>query len=118
VSTTESTRAKLRPEIKQRWLEALRSGRYEQGGGRLRDRGDHYCVLGVLCDLAVEDEQVTWEPAEDDFTCGSFVCFPPPRLRAWAWEHYSSEVENHLFNLNDGNFASFTQIADYIEANL
>ncbi len=36
--------------IKAKWLDALRSGKYEQGAKRLR-RNDAYCCLGVLCDL-------------------------------------------------------------------
>jgi hypothetical protein len=35
---------------KQEWINALRSGRYEQGSGSLRV-GDTFCCLGVLCDL-------------------------------------------------------------------
>ena len=44
----------MKPEIKERWLIALRSGNYQQGKGQLKD-GDRYCCLGVLCDI-VKDE--------------------------------------------------------------
>ena len=37
-------------DLKAKWLEALRSGKYEQTQGTLRD-GDAFCCLGVLCDL-------------------------------------------------------------------
>jgi len=37
-------------EIKTKWLEALRSGKYEQGAGHLC-KNDKYCCLGVLCDI-------------------------------------------------------------------
>lgn len=40
----------MNEEVKTLWLEALRSGKYEQAKGYLRD-GDFYCPLGVLCDL-------------------------------------------------------------------
>lgn len=33
------------------WLIALESGEYEQGHGSLRT-GDHFCCMGVACDLA------------------------------------------------------------------
>lgn len=33
------------------WTEALRSGKYKQGAGVLRDESGRFCVLGVLCDL-------------------------------------------------------------------
>lgn len=59
------------PVIKAQWVEALRSGEYEQGNGRLHYRKDgeiKHCCLGVLCDLAVksglEVEVNPPEPAE------------------------------------------------------
>jgi hypothetical protein len=40
-----------------RWIEALRSGQYEQGQNYLRV-GSRYCCLGVLCEIAgVEAER-------------------------------------------------------------
>lgn len=52
----------MNPEIKQQWINALRSGKYKQGIARLaryRDDGEiEYCCLGVLCDLSpVEREE-------------------------------------------------------------
>lgn len=45
--------------IKARWVEALRSGEYEQAKGSLIVEAPsgkmEYCCLGVLCDLAVQD---------------------------------------------------------------
>jgi hypothetical protein len=37
-------------ELKRKWVEALRSGKYEQASGKLRV-GNKFCCLGVLCDL-------------------------------------------------------------------
>ena len=45
----------MNPEIRARWVAALRSGAYEQGTSRLRDASDRRCCLGVLCDLAEQD---------------------------------------------------------------
>lgn len=51
----------LKPEIKERWVNALRSGKYRQGKTELVQpdcklgEGLVYCCLGVLCDLASED---------------------------------------------------------------
>lgn len=36
--------------IQTKWLEALESGKYEQGHGQLKERG-RFCCLGVLCEL-------------------------------------------------------------------
>lgn len=41
----------MKEDIKRQWVEALRSGKYEQGAGALL-RDGRYCCLGVLCDLA------------------------------------------------------------------
>ncbi len=43
-------------ELKRKWLQALRSGRYKQTTGRLRRDCDSngkytYCCLGVLCNI-------------------------------------------------------------------
>lgn len=40
----------MNPEIKTKWLEALRSGKYKQGKNFLRIE-DRFCCLGVLCDI-------------------------------------------------------------------
>lgn len=44
----------MKPEIKARWTQALRSGEYPQTTETLKD-DDGYCCLGVLCELAVQD---------------------------------------------------------------
>lgn len=41
---------KLDPEVKEKWLTALRSGEYEQGVGQLCYNGK-FCCLGVLNDV-------------------------------------------------------------------
>ena len=48
----------MRQDIKERWVERLRSGQYEQGAVHLRatfEEVTRYCCLGVLCEVAVED---------------------------------------------------------------
>lgn len=42
----------MNPEIKQRWIEALRSGKYKQGKGRLKAADGALCCLGVLSELS------------------------------------------------------------------
>lgn len=44
----------MRQDIQKKWVEALRSGDYSQGKGKLKDASGDYCCLGVLCELAVE----------------------------------------------------------------
>lgn len=57
----------LKPEIKQQWVEALRSGEYKQGKGALRLIGkeqDSFCCLGVLCDKSNVGE---WRVRENSY---------------------------------------------------
>ncbi len=41
----------MNPDVKKKWVEALKSGEYKKGYGALRDHTDRFCCLGVLCDL-------------------------------------------------------------------
>jgi hypothetical protein len=43
----------MNEEAKRLWVAALRSGKYDQTTGALRD-GVGYCCLGVLCEVAIE----------------------------------------------------------------
>jgi len=52
----------MKKELKEKWLKALRGGRYTQGKHHLKRAtppwitGPAYCCLGVLCDLIHKDE--------------------------------------------------------------
>ena len=37
--------------LKEKWIEALRSGKYKQGSGLLSGFDGSYCCLGVLCEV-------------------------------------------------------------------
>ena len=50
----------MNPEVKQKWIDALRSGNYEQGSEKLRNVSG-YCCLGVLCDLYAQEYNTEWE---------------------------------------------------------
>lgn len=56
----------MNPEIKDRWLQKLRSGQYDQIKGELWD-GEGFCCLGVLCEVAVEDGIIK---RNEDFNSG------------------------------------------------
>lgn len=58
----------MNPEIKERWVAALRSGEYAQTMGFLHDK-EGFCCLGVLCEIAVADGVIEkWEPNPNTFT--------------------------------------------------
>lgn len=41
----------MNKQLRDKWIKALRSGKYKQTTGVLKS-GDHYCCLGVLCKVA------------------------------------------------------------------
>lgn len=95
------------------WIEALRSGEYKQYRGALRGlRGDSFCCLGVLCDLAAKDGGPQWEGS--DFM--DYVAVLPSRIRNFLGMSVSEE--RWLIRLNDKKGADFPAIADYIEKDL
>jgi len=55
----------MNPEVKKKWLEALRSGEYKQGIGALRNTNASkgivtHCCLGVLCDIHSKETKTEW----------------------------------------------------------
>lgn len=99
------------PELKQRWVAALRSEGYKQAKNALRSReGEAFCCLGVLCDLLPSRR---WE----DIGCHLVL---KNGERCFAVGLAPSEIANKdeqgiLAKLND-NGASFEKIAALIEA--
>lgn len=128
----------MREEVKDKWVEALRSGKYEQGIGYLHDlTNDKFCCLGVLCDVAVREglqvkvgslpvqfAGISDEPMRvSTFDLASGVL--PESVREWAdlkgtdpdfYPHYDDESPDTCASLNDGGY-SFEEIAERIENN-
>jgi hypothetical protein len=110
-------------ETKQRWVAALRSGQYKQGHQRLRT-DDKYCCLGVFCDLFGGG---FWEKKPNslsgiywymipDSDQGPVGALPPHKL--YVDHQIQSHHSEYLVAMNDYYKNSFTEIADYIEANM
>ena len=108
----------MNPEIKTLWIEALESGEYKQGRGFLR-KGDEFCCLGVLCDIAVKEGAITVESRNDDdvvFYDGSPTMLPES-VADWSEVPYDgalSEFGESLWELNDISGQSFAEIAEVI----
>jgi hypothetical protein len=116
----------MNPVIKTKWVEALRSGGYEQGTGALR-RNDKFCCLGVLCDLAAKEEVVEVGIDEHSYkvTFDGSRNYLPDSVQNWAELDHNprvpspenTDVPTYLAYLNDEG-RPFSEIADIIEENL
>lgn len=134
----------MKEDIKNQWIEALRSGKYKQGPTYLRQRGrenepDRFCCLGVLCDILRPEG---WEMEISGLD--HWVNFNGNRgvisldvqlasgLRSSLGNVYlpndvagllesrlliNEDNETNLARLNDKGRLDFNQIADFIEAN-
>ncbi len=113
----------MNPDIKEDWLEALRSGEYEQGRYYL-DRSDKQCCLGVLCDVLdapwtagtstrLDVLDAPWAAAASTRLYeGSSALLGPAVLCSAGLSQDEAMI---LGEMNDKG-ATFKEIADYIEA--
>ena len=123
----------MRPEVKEEWVEALRSGEYEQTKGflhRLEANDDipvGYCCLGVLCDLAVKAGVVENDPDGVVEYFGNEQAVLPRAVEIWAGLDQEGKLPTpivmgdneakamSLVSLNDSYNYTFEQIADVVE---
>jgi hypothetical protein len=128
------TRTRMDPEVKAKWVAALRSGKYEQGQAVLQAPSGRMCCLGVLCDVLAPEK---WEASD----CDGFAVrhdgkedLPADDIRRAAGFPLETMVQrlgnefaipavviknkaDVLHNHNDCG-ANFAEIADAIEAQL
>ena len=103
----------MNKDIKVKWLEALRGGKYKQCKGRLRDTSNGFCCLGVLADVNGESwgvqkfDRIELEGTDD--LEGTTYWANGTGLRM--------SQASTLAKLNDAG-KSFSQIADHIEEKL
>lgn len=111
----------MNKELKTKWLEALRSGKYKQGKTALRTVRDEFCCLGVLCDIVAPDK---WsKPTKNTNyyihmnTGGipSFSLYPGYEQELAPGE--ASQPLGILIKMNDSG-KTFAEIANWIEENL
>lgn len=103
---------------KEKWIEALRSGRYTQGKNCLMDTDKAYCCLGVLVRVFEEhyglkfDQKITPANSVEFGSCCS-VAAPPEIVIDWI--KLKPKHQTLLMNLNDKHGCSFAGIADVLE---
>jgi hypothetical protein len=105
---------KMNPEVKTKWVNALRSSDYEQGRFALRDSQNCYCCLGVLCDLYAKEKRKEWVKGTWCYYYQSKDACPPISVAKWS----DCRSFSKLMRMNDVEGKSFKEIADYIEENL
>lgn len=99
--------------VKKKWVEALRSGKYIQTFGRLKNNSGCYCALGVLCDVI---DPNAWVNNYGDNLWRGDNALPPSSLRSAI--HLSINDACEVSIRNDNNRYNFEQIANWIENNL
>lgn len=132
----------MKQNIMKKWVKALRSGKYKQGAGTLKQynrKGQaEHCCLGVLCELYNQDMKKNKKKTlpekiynnDRDFSHG-YSRFGghkedlPKMVKEWSGIHDGigtftdnySQLHNHsLVDLND-NGETFKTIANIIENN-
>lgn len=103
-------------DIKAKWVEDLRASGHLRGVGRLCEDG-RYCCLGRLCEvMGVEKRDATartitykcWPGHEDPWSSAVIM---------GGLAGVSDGAAHRLTNMNDSG-KTFSEIADWIEANL
>jgi hypothetical protein len=135
----------MNPEVKVKWTEALRSGKYEQGKGNLKkvsvcsgETKATFCCLGVLTDLYIEEhsDSAVWVAPGGDYpadlntlvlrhTAGLLedavmrwagLNSPSPSPFFVFENDVKGDQNNSFIGLNDStDNLTFPQIADIIE---
>ena len=112
-------------EHRAKWVEALRSGKYEQTDGVLRDKeATGYCCLGVACEISEVGEwgiELNTTSDHDEAHYDGKFRLLPLSVAEWlgiATDHgyYRDGLDpKSLTEINDRGF-SFQKIADIIES--
>jgi hypothetical protein len=115
---------KMPIELKDKWVKALRSGKYKQGRGILYNPEEKsFCCLGVLEHICLDGN------VELCTSCAGQVLHPTNFRAVPSREFYDeygidiNEIMGRLVQMNDGHGAkpkpsSFKTIANYIVKNI
>ncbi len=109
----------MTPEMKAKWVEALRSGEYKQRAGYLC-RDNRYCCLGVLAHIngdLVLSEDMQFPPNTMVLKENTDSCAVLPL----TYNKKYGIPEQHtkaLMLMNDATRKSFSGIADWIDENI
>ncbi len=97
--------------LKTKWIKALRSGRYKQAPGLLQSKTGANCCLGVLCRVArLKKKKIGMYLGFLD-NGSDYIFNLPGKFSLKLYEPI-------LIRMNDKEGRSFSEIADWIEANI
>ena len=112
----------MKPELKKRWVKALRSGEFKKGKSYLKQntpKGPRHCCLGVLCEI--QNARMTLRVFEDAYSEDAYMVggysgdLSPSYQKRYG---VPEETMCKLINMNDIRSWSFNRIATWIEKNL
>ena len=112
----------MKAKLKQKWIEALESGRYTQGIGMLRwaaeERQTEYCCLGVLA----EQLGCTWVDGSVPLFADGWHNCKSTELDPWVRDtiQLSDTAQTKLMRMNDGRNEpqrDFKYIAQWLRDN-
>lgn len=119
-----------------KWVDALRSGEFQQGTQAL-NRNGKFCCLGVACEVAIRNGlALEVKPGDIDCDCdlhqnmeeiisyNGDATVLPEAVKEWLGlersnpsVEYDGDYSENLATLNDSGLKDFAQLADIIEAN-
>lgn len=106
----------MKKRIKKLWIDALRSGEYEQGAGGLRTN-NRFCCLGVLCDVFRRTtHKGRWR--NEEFVAGgeNRSGFLPKAVQEWAGiKDEDPKLHSKTASRLNDDKKDFNYIADRIE---
>lgn len=123
----------MKKEIADKWVEALRSGKYQQGQLALRPEETQFCCLGVLCDIIAPNDWMMPPMTNKAYTNKQYVFLKgngehegqvlPPTVKLAAgmnsdngMYHPAEGSAVALSEMNDSG-SSFAELANFIELN-
>lgn len=110
-----------------KWVDALRSGKYQQIIGRLGSADkNEYCCLGVACEVALQNGlPIRKGTCDESVTYDDSGLHMPQSVVNWLGLKFEDDSNplltkdskrHHATALNDTNRYNFNTIADWIEA--
>lgn len=119
----------MKKAIADKWIAALRSGKYKRGIGQLRDENNKFCCLGVLCNIHAQEHPKIAAQQENSIEYMYHMSYLPPQVQNWAGmktedgmvpEKLGVRINGtkleDLASMNDYNM-SFNKLANFIEKN-